>query len=171
MKSVCALMIAAACLGGCKKGGGASATQGDAAQATDLLKAFTKPGADHAALTSALRPKADDYAAVFVGDAAQKMKSAMDPLWEGGKLTLKPSPEQTEVVSVAAPQSELVKGEGNAAHCPGGYKGIADKIQPKTVVFCARFVKPGEKLGLAIDGLVWVNGHWALFPKPFRALK
>jgi hypothetical protein len=170
MKSVYALMIAAACLGGCKKAP-AGGTTGNAAAAKEMLTAMTKPGADHAALSLALRPKAEDYPAVFVGDAAAKMKAAMDPLWDGGKLTLKPSAEQTEIDIIGAPQANLATGTENAQGCPGGYKDVADKIQPKTTVYCFKFVKPGEKAGLAVDGLVWVNGHWALFPKPFRALK
>lgn len=170
MKSVYALMIAATCVAGCKKGD-AGGSQATAAQATEVLAALTKPGADHAALTNALRPKPDDYAAVFVGDAAQKMKAAMDPLWDGGKLTLKPQPEQTEVKAFGVAQAQMLSGEGHAQHCPGGYKDVAAKIQPKVVVYCARFVKPGEKLGLSVDGLVWVNGHWAIFPKPFKVLK
>ena len=33
-----------------------------------------------------------------------------------------------------------------------------------------KFTKPGEDLGMAYDGLVFVNGHWAWFPKPYRAI-
>ncbi|TMQ06352.1 MAG: hypothetical protein E6J91_38110 [Deltaproteobacteria bacterium] len=28
----------------------------------------------------------------------------------------------------------------------------------------------GEQLGMAYDGLIYVNNHWAWFPKPWRAL-
>ena len=171
MKSVCAVVIAAACLGGCKKGGDAGGSQATAAMATEVLGALAKPGADHAALTSALRPKPEDYAAVFVGDSADKMKAAMEPVWASGKLTIKPRPEQTELKVFGVAQKQLAAGDGHATHCPGGYKGVAAQLQPKVVVYCGRFVKPGEKLGLSVDGLVYVNNHWALFPKPFRVLK
>lgn len=164
MKSVYALMIAAACLGGCKKGGNVAA-------AKEAMSAFTKPGADATALSNALRPKPEDYAAVFTGDAAEKMKGGLEPLWDGGKLSFKPTADQTEITVVGAPQAELAKGDGNAVHCPGGYKDVAAQIQPSVVVHCVRFTKPGEKGGLHVDGLVWVNGHWALFPKPWRFLK
>lgn len=170
MKSVYALLIATAVLGGCKKGGEASPNTGKGAQAKEMLAAWTKAGADHAALTTGLRPKPDDYAAVFVGDAAQKMKAGLDPLWDGGKLTLKPKPSQTEIDVVGAGQGELVKGEGAATGCPPAYKTVADKIKPNTVVYCFRWKEPGEKGGLHVDGLVWVNDHWALFPKPWRFL-
>ena len=176
MKSAYALMIAAVCVAGCSKksstgSGEPGSAPGSAAAAKEMLSALTKPGADHAALTTALRPKPDDYAAVFVGDAAQKVKGAMDPLWDGGKLTLKPGADQTDINIVGAPQPQLVTGTENAQGCPGGYKDVADKIQPSVTVYCVKFTKPGEKGGLHADGLVWVKDHWALFPKPFRVLK
>lgn len=169
MKSVYALMIAAVCLGGCKKKGGDAAA--DTAGVKDVLSAFTKPGADAAALTNALRPKPDDYAAVFVADAAQKVQAGVDPLWDAGKLTIKPSAGQTEITAMGVSQPELAKGDGNAVHCPAAYKDIAAQIQPSVVVQCVRFTKPGEKGGFYVAGLVHVNGHWALFPKPWRFLK
>ena len=138
--------------------------------AKEMLGGFLKPGADAAALSTALRPKAEDYAAVFVGDAATRMKTGIDPLWDSGKLVLKPPADQTEIVVIGAAQGELSKGEGAAQACPGGYKDIAGKIQPTIVVYCAKFVKPGEKHGTSVDGLVFVNGHWALFPKPWRII-
>ena len=35
----------------------------------------------------------------------------------------------------------------------------------------AGFVEPGESLGLAFDGLIFVNGRWVLMPKPWRVLE
>jgi hypothetical protein len=168
MKGVYALMIAAALLGGCKRGGGGG---GNYASATETLNALVKPGANHAALTASWRPKPEDYEAVFQGDAAKKVKDAMDPAWDGGKVVFDPKPEQTELHLVDATAEQLAKGEGPAAACPGGWKDAAKFLKPNTKMFCFRFVKPGEKLGYSGDGLVWVNGHWAIFPKAWRALK
>jgi hypothetical protein len=140
-----------------------------ASGAKEMLSAFTKPGADHAALFADLRPKAEDYEAVFVGDAVEKAKAAMDPLWDGGK-GLDPTSEQTQIDVAGATPDQLAKHEGTALGCPGGYKSIADKLNPKIIVYCFRFVKPGDRGGLAGDALVYVNGHWAYFPKPFRYL-
>jgi hypothetical protein len=173
MKGVYALVIAAACVVGvgCKKRGGDAEAEGSASPAKEVMAAFTKPGADHAALTNALRPKPEDYAAVFTPEAAAKVKAGLEPLWDGGKLTLKPAANQTEITAAGVPQPELLRGDGNAVNCPGGYKDIASKIQPTVTVHCVRFLKQGEKGGLHVDGLVNVNGHWALFPKPWRFLK
>ena len=172
MKTVLALLLAAVSLvgvtglAGCKKGGGDASL----AQAKEALVPFTKPGADHAALFGDLRPKAEDYEAVFVGDAAAKAKAAMDPLFDSGKV-LDPAADQTDIEVDGATPDQLAKQEGPATSCPAGYKDIADKINPKITVYCFRFVKPGDRGGLAGDALVFVNGHWAYFPKPFRWLR
>jgi hypothetical protein len=162
MNRVLALAIAAMSLPGCKKGAQ------DAAAAKEVLAAFTKPGADAAALTAALRPKPADYDAVFAADAVPKVKAALEPIWDSPKAVLKPAGDQTHVNLVSATPDQLAKG---VAGCPEGYKDIADKLDPKIVVYCGEFVKPGDKLGLSVDALVYVNDHWALFPKPFRALR
>ena len=46
--------------------------------------------------------------------------------------------------------------------------GVHGKVQAVSDV--SLDVLPGESLGMAFDGLVHVNGHWAWFPKPWRAL-
>jgi len=37
-------------------------------------------------------------------------------------------------------------------------------------VYRWKYVKPGEQLGTSFDGLIYVNSHWAWFPKPWRVL-
>ncbi len=93
----------------------------------------------------------------------------MDPLYDGGK-GLDPTAEQTQLDVAGATPEQLSKHEGPALSCPPGYKNIADKLVSTIVVHCFRFVKPGDSGGLAGDALVYVNGHWAYFPKPFRYL-
>lgn len=163
MKRSLALVLSlTAALAGCKK-------DATAKEAKEMLSAFVAPGADHAKLYAELRPKPEDYEAVFVGDAAQKAKAVMEPLWESGK-GLDPTSEQTQVDVAGATPEQLAKHEGTALGCPAGYKDIASKLQSTIIVYCFRFVKPGERGGLAGDALVHVNGHWAYFPKPFRYL-
>jgi hypothetical protein len=169
MKMVFVLALAASLAGGltgCRKG---AAPGSDNAGAKEVLAAFTKSGADPAALTAALRPKPADYDAVFVTDAVPKVKAALEPIWDSPKAVIKPADDQTQVELVSATPDQLAK--GNVAGCPEGYKDIADKLDPKVIVYCGSFVKKGEKLGLSVDALVYVNDHWALFPKAFRALR
>jgi hypothetical protein len=150
---------------GCKK-----RHTGNTEEARPVVEAFIKPGADRAALFAALHPRESDYAAVFTGDAADKAKAALEPLWDSSK-GIDPTPEETEVEISAATQAELASGDGPAADCPAGYKTIADKLKPSITIFCFRFVKPGAQGGLAGDALVKIDDHWAYFPKAFRYVK
>ena len=133
-----------------------------------LLAEFVKPGADHAALSKNLRPTADDYKAVFESDLAAKAESVYGPAWDGGQLVVAPKPGQTEVKVFSATSEELKSWSGGAAEFPGGYKDVAAQIKPGLKVYRFKFVEPGEDLGMAYDGLVNVNGHWRIFPKPWR---
>ncbi len=140
------------------------------AGAKQLLQQFLTPGADHAALSKALRPTAADYAAVYGTDAAAKLDQAYAPAWDAGQLVVAPNEGQTELKMWKATSEELKAGTGEAAGFPGGYKEIASKLQPGQTLYRFKFTKPGEELGMAYDGLVHVNGHWVLIPKPWRAL-
>ena len=133
-----------------------------------LLAEFVKPGADHAALSRQLRPTADDYKAVFEPDLAAKAESVYGPAWDGGQLVVAPKAGQTEVKVFSATSEELKGWTGGASEFPGGYKDVAAQIKPGLKVYRFKFVEPGEDLGMAYDGLVNVNGHWRIFPKPWR---
>jgi hypothetical protein len=165
LKTIPVALLAVLAASGCKKPG----QKANVADAREMLTAFTRPAADRPALFAALHPKPEDYDAVFVGDAAQAAKNVMEPLWDSAK-GFDPADDQTEVDVSAATQEELAKGEGGAEDCPPQYKTIADKINPKTIIYCFRFSRKGEKGGLAGDALVKFDDHWAYFPKPFRYL-
>lgn len=164
MKRLIAVTLALASLAGCKK------KDNTASAAKEMLLEFVKPGADQAALWAALHPKPEDYDAVFVGDAVDRAKGTMEPMWADANHKLAPSAEQTQVDVAGATPDQLAKHEGTAVGCPAAYKNIADKLNAKIIVYCFRFSKPGEHGGTAGDALVNVNGHWAYFPKPFRYL-
>jgi len=144
---------------------------GTEAQAKTLLEQFLKPGADVAALSQRLAPTRADYLAVFQGPAALKAQAGYSPVWERGQLIIQARPDQTQVLLTKATTDELKAGTGNAQAFPGGYKTVARLMKPKLTLYAFKFVKPGETMGLAYDGLVWVNGHFTIFPKPWRFLK
>ena len=43
-------------------------------------------------------------------------------------------------------------------------------LRSRCTFYRFKFVQPGQSLGLAFDGLVYVNGHFAFFPKLFSVL-
>lgn len=143
---------------------------GTEAGATSLLKEFLKPGADHAALSKQLRPTTADYAAVFDADSSAKVAAVYDPAWEGGQMVVAPKAGQTEVKVFSATSDEMKSWSGNAAEFAGGWKDAAPKLKPGLKIYRFKFVEPGKDLGMAFDGLIYVNGNWRIFPKPWRAL-
>lgn len=143
---------------------------GTEAGATSLLKEFLKPGADHAALSKQLRPTSADYAAVFDADSSAKVAAVYDPAWEGGQMVVAPKAGQTEVKVFSATSDEMKSWSGNAAEFAGGWKDVAPKLNTGLKIYRFKFVEPGKDLGMAFDGLIYVNGNWRIFPKPWRAL-
>jgi hypothetical protein len=159
-----------------EKSGGSSGTKrldypATADGAKTMLAKFLEPNADAAALSKSLRPDPADYKAVFTDEAADKLQKAYDPGWDGGQLVIRGNPGQTEVLVRSAGVEDLKTGQGSAGDCPGGYKDAAPHMKAGVTVYCFKFVEPGKTLGMAYDGLVHVNGHWVIFPKPWRALK
>jgi hypothetical protein len=143
---------------------------GAAAEAEAIVAALVRPNADVAGLSKQLKPTHADYLAVFDAATAAKIEALLAPAWDGGKIVVRANPGQTDVRVFRATVDELRTGAAAAANFPGGYREVAPHILPGVVVFAFKFTAPGQPLGMAYDGLVFVNGHWALFPKPWRAL-
>jgi hypothetical protein len=143
---------------------------GDEAGAKELLAQFVKPGADYAALSKDLKPSKADYAAVFEADAAAKAEPYYEKQWATMQGGIAPKEGQTEVKLSAATVEELKAGGGAADAFPGGYKKAAPSLKPGRTFYAFKFVKPGESLGMAFDGLTYVNGRWVIFFKPWRAV-
>jgi hypothetical protein len=58
-----------------------------------------------------------------------------------------------------------------AGEFPGGYAQVAQYIVKDVPIVRFKFVKPGETMGMAFDGLIHVNGRWVFMPKPWNGLK
>jgi hypothetical protein len=144
---------------------------GSKADAKALLMKFLRPGADHFTMTQKLRPTQADYKAYFIPDSWQKAKAAYNPAWDQNQMSVKPKPGQTELLLWQASVLELEEGAGNAGKFPGGYRKIMQHIRPGHTIYRFKFVQPGRTLGMAFDGLVFVNGHWVIFPKPWRVFQ
>lgn len=139
--------------------------------ARQLLTDVRKEG-QAAALTAQLKPTTADYKAVFEGDAAAKAEKGYDALWGGGKpVVITADPANTELKLFKATTDEMKSGTSEAlAEFPGGYKQVVAQLKPGLTIYRWKYTKPGNSLGMAYDGLVYVNGHWAWFPKPWRVL-
>ena len=149
----------------------AAVLQGNEEGARALLAQFVASNADHAALTRSLRPTSSDYKSLFDAQAAAKIEAAQAKDWDSNKAVIKPKPGQTEVKVWGATGADLAKGTGNAKEFPAGYKKVAKHLAPSVLFFRFKFVEAGKETGTAYDGLAFVNGHWVIAPKPWRAME
>ncbi|MBX3219755.1 MAG: hypothetical protein KF795_04495 [Labilithrix sp.] len=150
---------------------GAAILQGNEDGARALLEQFVAADADHHALTRSLRPTTSDYKTLFDAKAAAKIEAAQAKDWDSNKAVIKPKAGQTEIKVWGATGSDLAKGTGNAREFPGGYKKVAKHLSPTVLFFRFKFVEAGKDTGTAYDGLAFINGHWVIAPKPWRAME
>lgn len=139
------------------------------ARARTLLKQFLAPNAPLAQLAKQLRPQPGDAAKVFVAAYAPMIEQAYGHLYENVDPVPRPNTGQTELL-LAGATSDTIRDSGPPSTFPGGYRRIGSAILPGRTWLCWKFVAPGKRLGLAFDGLVWVDDHWAWFPKCYRVL-
>lgn len=149
----------------------AAAPQGGEEGARTFLGQFVAPNADHLALTRSLRPTSADYKALFDAKAASKIEAGQAKEWGSNKAVIKPKPAQTEVKLWSATGADLAKGAASAKEFPAGYKKVGKHLAPAVTFFRFKFVEPGKETGTAYDGLAFVNGHWVIAPKPWRAFE
>lgn len=123
----------------------------------------------HAGDPEVFRPDPDDYARVFLPDVAPRARAAYEVLWLS-LPTPAPKPGQSDVLVFAAPASMLTDVNSLSRRFPNGYRRIASLLDPHRIWLSWKFVKPGSGTGMAYDGLVWLDGRFAWFPKPWRAL-
>jgi hypothetical protein len=139
------------------------------AQVTPILEALAR---DHSGETvQLLRPHPDDYARVFVGAAVEVARQTYEAMWNTALNLAYPSSEQTVLLCYVAPAGMLADDNELSRHFPGGYKAIAPWLNPHRVWVCWKYVRPGETSGLAYNGLVWCDDHWAWLPKPYTVLR
>lgn len=131
---------------------------------------MTLRGPDPAAAVVALQPQAGDAAKAFVGPAAALATEVYDAFWRAPPPFPRPDAERSELVIHLAPAGML--GEDNllSRPFPGGYRVLAPFMDPHRIWAAWEFVRPGARDGLAFDGLVWCDDHWAWFPRPYQML-
>lgn len=135
-----------------------------------FLEQFVRPSANHAMLTKTLRPTSEDYGVLYDATTAAKLDAAYAPEWDSGRITIAPRPGQTEVKVWSATAEDLRAGKGNSREFPGGYARVAEHLAPGAILYRFKFVEPGKDLGVAFDGLAYVNSRWVIIPKPWRVL-
>jgi hypothetical protein len=120
-------------------------------------------------LTAMLRPHEDDYARAFVAEIARAARAAYEALWSDPPRVSSTPGGSTLKLSIA-PAGMLVEDNELSRGFPGGYRSIAPLLDPHRVWVAWKLIPPGKDAGMSYDGLVWLDDHWAWFPKPYRVL-
>lgn len=161
-------------LAGCGGSGQSAAAKfpGTKDGAKALLAEFMKPDADRKKMTMDLRPTKEDYKAFYADESmAARAETYFDKLWSGGEAVVAPKEGQTELKLFSATTEELDQGAGEASEFPTGMSSMASNFKPNLTIYAFKFVKPGESTGMAYEGLTHINGHWRLFPKPWKFME
>ena len=122
-------------------------------------------------IVAAVRPRPDDYGKAFVPRVAEAARAAYAPVWADELDLRRPDEDQTVIRCELAPAGLFTHENPLSRAFPGGYRGIAELLDPERVWVCWKCLRPGETAGMAYDGLVWLDDHWAWFPKPYRVLR
>lgn len=137
------------------------------AEGQALLRQFLDPKADRAAMTAKLKPAPADIRAVYDEPLSTQMIEGYAQLFVPG-IAIGPKEGQDDLLFVLTTTGELKKGAEVAKEFPGGYAQVARYIKADVPIVRFKFVKQGETMGMAFDGLVHVNGKWVFMPKPWR---
>ncbi len=147
-----------------------------AQRAIELLRAQALPLLDSLAddqdgsVVAGLQPRDADFAKVFAAEAVERARHVYQQVWSRGLRMSRPRPSQTELHCAVSPAGMLLWPNELSNGFPGGYAGIASMLNPHRVWLAWKYVQPGQPSGVSFDGLVWVDDHWAWFPKPYRHL-
>ncbi|MBE7451144.1 MAG: hypothetical protein HS111_20280 [Kofleriaceae bacterium] len=138
-------------------------------EAVKLLNKFVDPAAASqvAELVSGWRPQPDDWERVFMPEAAARARIAYKPLWVSPPPPL-PRPGQTIVRVRVAEASEFASGSPRAKQLPGGFASIAQQLVPGVIWVAWEYLAPGEDAGMSYNGLVYLDGRFVWFPKPWK---
>ena len=137
-------------------------------QVQPLLEALAE--SPHGAVLQALRPRPGDADLAFKPTHAAAFAEAAERMWAAGPRLPAATPG-SRVVCHVAPAGMLADDNELSRHFPGGYRALAAELKPQRVWVAWKVIAPGATDGIAYDGLVWLDDHWAWFPKPFRWLK
>jgi hypothetical protein len=144
--------------------------------AAEPLKDLVRPllqalrGPEPARAAAALRPRRGDYKAVFVGAAVPLALREYERFWQNPPRFPGADPMRTELQVHLAPAGMLGDDNLLSRFFPAGYHAIARWLNPHRIWASWSFVQPGLRGGLAYDGLVWCDDHWAWFPRPYQVL-
>jgi len=150
---------------------------GSAAQSSvdprPMLMRFYEPNANFTALTLALQPTEAEIRAVYAEPLASILVESYAEMYSGLAASgggLGPKPKHNDLLIVQTTTAELARDASIQREFPGGYSQVLSYFIGDYPIVRFKFVTSGESIGMASDGLIFINDHWVLMPKPWRSL-
>lgn len=127
--------------------------------------------AEYATLLPLITPRDGDLRLAFIEEVAEHLAPLYAAMWGSPPLALGVARDQTQLRATAATVELLRDGHPATEGFPGGYRRMAPALAPGRVWVAWKYVRPGASSGMSFDGLVFLDDHWAWFPKPWRGLR
>ena len=119
-------------------------------------------------ISKSLIPLKSDYEVVFHQPFADRVFRYHKQLRRYVDIVIRPHHEVQKVFQIwVTSTAEMKAYTGEARQFPGGYKEIAHHFKDDLMLYRFKFMFPGMRRGSSFDVLVYVNGHWRLFPRPW----
>lgn len=115
-----------------------------------------------------LMPRDDDYARAFTGEAVAAARRFFADWWQQQGTGVTGIDPSARIEAHLCPAGLLGDDNPLSRPFPSGYRQIADWLDPHRVWVAWRYLPPGATSGIAMNGLVWLDDHFAWFPKPWR---
>jgi hypothetical protein len=127
---------------------------------------------DFNAASLELQPSLEDCKAFFKDETtAQKAFDLYTTDFKQKEILSKPAPGPVETV-VAFANTEDLKKEAWSGKVkeifPEGYHTAANIMKAGLKVFVIKFAEQNKSIIETYDGIAFVNGHWKIFPEPWR---
>ncbi|MCB9791311.1 MAG: hypothetical protein H6741_01175 [Alphaproteobacteria bacterium] len=152
----------------------AQARQSVAALEAQLRPLLLAAGQGDAEARAALMPRPGDAEKAFSPELAPEIDAKLTAWFDSEEPPrIRAKEHQSEVRVSAAPVGALAGGHPMAKDFAGAWRSLAEQgvLAPNRTWVTWVYTAPGETRGMRYDGLVWLDDHWAWFPKPWRALK
>jgi hypothetical protein len=162
------IILVALAAAACGKASGGNTDYPGTEEGAKKLLTDIRTAKDPRAMTLTLKPSSADYKTVYTDDFAAKAEPGYEKLWSDPRAIIGADPANSELLLFHATTEDIKAQNDNGKEFPGGYKRVVDNFKPGITWYRWKYAKPGETLGMAYDGLTYVNGHWVWFPKPWR---
>lgn len=121
-------------------------------------------------LTYLLLPRRSEYELVFRKEKIRQIQKYHRKWYRKVSPAIGPNNELQQVVLCeAATPAEILQELGEGKNFPGGYREIADWFLPDITLYRMKYVEKGMRVGSSFDVFVYLEDHWRVFPKPWRA--